>query len=129
MKMKARITQPAEKKVLCCGMPPERIEIVSMCAADFGAEVVTAYDGTQTVSQLLKSGVAENTGAAPQDECMVFAGFDRTELNSLLDSLKSSGVRVPLKAVLTPHNAGWKLNDLIAELKKEHEYMTGGGAK
>ena len=127
--MKARITQPAEKKVLCCGMPPERMQIVSMCAADFGAETVTAYDGTQTISQLLKSGGAENTCAAPQDECMVFAGFDRTELNSLLDSLKGSGIRVPLKAVLTPHNAGWKLCDLIAELKKEREYMTGGGAK
>ena len=127
MKMKARITKPAEKKLICCGLSPERMETLKMCADDFTAKLVTADDGSLTLGQLLDGAMGQ--GEAPADECLVFAGFERNELNAMLESLKMSGLRIPLKAVLTPHNVGWRLLDLIAELKKEHAQMTGGGAE
>ncbi len=125
--MKARISRTPVKKVLCCGLSAEREQIVKLCAADFSAEVVTAEDTALTIGQLLEG--MKGSGQAPADECLVFAGFDRNDLNGLLESLKMSGIRIPLKAVLTPHNGGWRLCDLIEELKREHEQMNGGGAK
>lgn len=125
--MKARVARSADKKLLCCGLSRERLQIVGKCAADHGADIVEAGDGSLTIGQQL--GGIKGEGAAPAEECLIFSGFDRAELNALLESLRTSGVRIPLKAVVTAHNIGWKLDDLIAELRKEHEYMNGGGAR
>lgn len=66
----------------------------------------------------------------PSGECLVFSGFDRQGLNDAVNSLRAGNIKVALKAVCTPHNCGWTLAALIAELEKEHAYMSGkGGAK
>lgn len=60
-----------------------------------------------------------------QDRCIVFSGLSSNQLYKALDILRSCGIAAPLKAVLTPHNAKYTLNQLIAELKKEHKAITG----
>ena len=72
---------------------------------------------------------ASGCNVPPKSECLIFSGFDRRGLSETVDSLRDIGVRVDLKAVCTPSNQSWKLSGLMTELRREHEYMTGGGAK
>lgn len=124
--MKARITDKIPKKLLGCCLTEPHIAQVGAAAAAYGAETVFTRDIDTPISKLLDGGGAETDGQA--DECLVIAGFERGELNELVDSLRETGVRIPLKAIYTPHNSAWSFKQLIAELKKEHEYMTSGGA-
>lgn len=59
-------------------------------------------------------------GKAPEEPALLMAGFSRAMLDTALDALRESGVSVPLKAVLTPHNQGWSMLELIGELRREH---------
>ena len=51
--------------------------------------------------------------------------FTKKLLDEVLADMKQAGVYIPLKGMLTGTNIGWKLGDLIAEISKEHAYMTG----
>ena len=62
---------------------------------------------------------------APEGECLIFSGFDRSSLSAAVDALRREGAAVALKAVCTPSNRSWTLKALMGELAKEHEYMTG----
>jgi hypothetical protein len=62
---------------------------------------------------------------APNDECLIFSGFNSKDMDRLLSELKSQGIYIPLKCVVTQFNQSWKIHDLIEELKKEHEKMNG----
>lgn len=127
--MKARITGGTEKTVLHYGLSPQHMQALELSAADAGAKLTAAYDTSLTIGALIKGEGGEPKETVPAEECLVFAGFDRQSLNALLEDLKASGVRIPLKAVLTPHNSGWTLGALIDELRREHEHMTGGGSE
>lgn len=48
-----------------------------------------------------------------------------SQMNPFLSYLRKEKILVPLKAVLTPTNQFWSSVDLYAEIKKEHEQMTG----
>ncbi|MBR3668002.1 MAG: DUF3783 domain-containing protein [Ruminococcus sp.] len=66
----------------------------------------------------------------PEEECLIFSGFDRDALSKTVDKLRAAGVSVALKAVLTSANSSWTLGALMEELTAEHKYMTNnGGAK
>lgn len=60
----------------------------------------------------------------PPEQCLVFSGVDRKTIQPLLSELKSSGLIIPLKAMVTATNQSWTLTALIDELKKEHKMMT-----
>ncbi len=62
-----------------------------------------------------------------QDEMMLMAGFTSVRIDTLIGALRKNGVgRINYKAVLTETNKNWDSASLFQELKKEHEYMTGG---
>ena len=62
-----------------------------------------------------------------QDEMMLMAGFTSARIDTLIGALRKNGVgRINYKAVLTETNKNWDSVSLFQELKKEHEYMTGG---
>ena len=124
--MKARMSAPQEKAVLYYGSSAHHIEALRLCAGTAGARLVRAYDPALTVGELIKGCPEPEMISDASEECLLIAGFDRLSLDAFLEDIKASGVRIPLKAVLTPHNSGWRLCDLIEELKKEHEYMSGG---
>lgn len=62
-----------------------------------------------------------------QNEMMLMAGFTSVRIDTLIGALRKNGVgRINYKAVLTETNKNWDSASLFQELKKEHEYMTGG---
>lgn len=56
---------------------------------------------------------------------MIFAGIPDRKLDSMLQSLRERKVRIPYKAILTPTNQAWTPQECFAELKREHEAMSG----
>lgn len=61
------------------------------------------------------------------EEMLIMDHLDPRQFNGLLDGMKRAGVRIPLKAVVTPHNIGWSVSRLYRELQAEHEALTAGG--
>ena len=56
------------------------------------------------------------------DEMMVFCGLEPDLLDRFLAEYRNREiVPIPLKAVLTPYNAGWTPGRLCMELKKEQQ--------
>ena len=57
------------------------------------------------------------------DEMLVMGLMMSNELDAFLKALRDAGLRIPLKAVLTPVNVAWNSADLHAELAREHSEM------
>lgn len=67
-------------------------------------------------------------GEELSDAMLVFCGLSNQKLDQALLALKKSGAGpFPYKAILTPTNQHWLAKDCLAELKREHEYMTARG--
>lgn len=67
-------------------------------------------------------------GEELSDTMIVFCGLSSQKLDQALLALKkSSAGPFPYKAILTPTNQHWLAKDCLAELKREHEYMTARG--
>ena len=66
---------------------------------------------------------ASQGGAADgfSDPMLVMCGMLSDQLDAFLAALRVAGLRVPLKAVLTPSNVSWSLAALHEELAREHE--------
>ncbi|MBR0369022.1 MAG: DUF3783 domain-containing protein [Clostridia bacterium] len=61
------------------------------------------------------------------DPMLLMCSLNEAQFNRFLQLLRGPGLpRIPLKAVLTPHNVGWNAFQLHAELSREHEAMTRG---
>ena len=58
-----------------------------------------------------------------KEEMLIMAGLTREQMHSFIDDIKRENASVDLKAVLTPFNLTWRCDDLLEELKKEHEVM------
>ncbi len=58
-------------------------------------------------------------------EMMVMAGLEGGRIDQVLRAVRKSGISVPYKAVLTAANRTWNAWELFAEIKKEHETMSG----
>ena len=60
------------------------------------------------------------------EKLLVLRGFSQRRLQELLGGLRKAKVPpIPLKAMVTEHNADWTLYELYQEIQKEHEMMTG----
>ena len=62
-----------------------------------------------------------------QGPMLVMANLTRPQFDALLEDMRAQGVRVPLKAVLTPVNVGWNALRLHDELLREHEELRKRG--
>ena len=58
-----------------------------------------------------------------EDPMLVMANLLRPQFDALLQGMRSQGIRIPLKAVLTPANVHWSSTRLHDELAREHEAM------
>ena len=133
VKMKAR-TINARRLIAAYGLGEDKLGALAGYCDKQGIILrgVEPYEADFPVGFLCGfAGFAPGAGCTepPKDECLIFSGFDRRALSEAVDGLKAAGVKVALKAVCTPSNQSWKLSDLIKELTREHEYMTGGGSK
>lgn len=68
----------------------------------------------------------EGEGAAFSDEMLVLCGIDDSVFQEFLASIRAQKVPVPLKAVLTEHNASWSVSTLHSAIAQEHEAMKKG---
>ena len=76
------------------------------------------------------AGCEEQTDApeasAISEKMLILHGFSQQRLQELLAGLRKAKVPpIPLKAMVTEHNADWTLYELYQEIRKEHEMMTG----
>ena len=60
------------------------------------------------------------SGSLPEG-MLVFVNFPDALLDVFLAALRESSIRIPLKAVLTQHNAVWDAHTLYNELCRERE--------
>lgn len=59
-------------------------------------------------------------------EAIIFCGFDRKTVTMFLEAIKRGRLKnIPLKAMLTPNNIIWKIETILQELSREHEYFHG----
>lgn len=57
-------------------------------------------------------------------EAIVLCGFTNQTVNLLLDAIRRGRLKnIPLKAMVTPTNISWRINTILQELNKEHEYF------
>lgn len=89
-----------------------------------GAELRPLTDGQlgQTVGHL--SGLSgypavPAAGGSFPEPVMVFCGFTRERLDTVMEALRTGGAPRALKAVQTPTNAAWSLLQLAEELRSE----------
>ena len=60
-------------------------------------------------------------------EMLVFSGIDSDGVDAFLASYKETGAApIGLKAILTPHNVFWSVEQLYQELMKEHVMFQKG---
>lgn len=57
------------------------------------------------------------------DPMLIFCFLPDATLNQLLQGLRKAGIRIPLKAVLTPTNCTWNSRKIYREIAREHEMM------
>lgn len=72
---------------------------------------------------------ADTAGGDFTEPMLVMCGMLSDQLDAFLAALRQAGLRVPLKAVLTPTNAAWPSTALHDELSREHEQMTKNAGK
>lgn len=65
-------------------------------------------------------------GAYPP--ALILYGLAEPALDSLLAALRAAGVKLPLKAVVTPTNQKWPLCELLAELAAERQALEKPGS-
>lgn len=80
------------------------------------------------IEELTPDTAEQKLSAAVLDAPMILmAGVTSDRLDQVIRAVKQSGIGpVPYKAVLTETNQSWKAAELLEELKKEHEAITGG---
>ncbi len=113
-----------QKTVLCFNLGEEKFSAVS-AAGDkngIGVKQVPQADFSQKLASLLELLPRENTLCLSpfKEEMLIMAGLSREETDLFLADLRQAGASVALKAVVTPYNLGWRCDDLLKELKKEH---------
>ena len=67
---------------------------------------------------------ANGSAITAEGECLIFSGIDSKRLDILLKAMRTAGLNIPLKAIVTAANQSKSVEWLLDELKKEHEAMT-----
>ena len=98
--------------------PSEQTAALKTVLVRMGVRIknVEAVSAGQTVGFLLnRKGFepTDETADAPSAPMMVLDGFTEKRLDILLREMKAYGVSVPYKAMVTEHNIGWTLSDLL----------------
>ena len=115
-----------QKQLLRQALMPLRIRLKTVSRGQYQltiGELTNAEPANSPVS----AGNNQVTDAAVKDETaipepmLVFCGLSSARLDAVLAALRRKGVRIPHKAVLTPHNAEWTPVQLFSELDEEHK--------
>ena len=110
--------------ILCFAVSEETTVALRRFAKRFGAEVRSIAPASYSLPIAAIVGGLEGTPTALASELpepmLIFANFPETLLDVFLDALRASDLpKVPLKAVVTPTNAAWRVDELYRELCRE----------
>lgn len=125
--MKARVVKP-RALLLYYNLEEEKKSGILKLCEKIGAEhreIMPEETGEQIgclagFGGFSKSGEKAQT---PDKECVIFCMMDNRTVNLFVNEMRSGGLVVDLKAVVTPANQSWKFCDLVCELEKEHRAM------
>jgi len=128
--MKSRIMNVPKAQVLLYGFPEDSIKKFRSCAKPLKIEVTPLPNecAGEKVGYLAGFGGFSSCGekSVREGQCVIFSCIDGKRLNSLLDSMRASGLKnIPLKAAVTAYNQKMTLSELMDELQKEHEALGG----
>ena len=116
-----------KKCVLCFNLGEEKFSAVSVAGDKNGIEAkqVSQADFSQKLASLLDLLPRENALCLSpfKEEMLIMAGLSGDEMDAFLSDLRQASATVALKAVVTPYNLGWRCDDLLKELKKEHAHF------
>ena len=116
--------------VLTFNLPEEAFSRVRSLSAAFGVRVKAVPPESFTLPIGTMAGITAKAVRVPvertcfDEPMLVMCNLDERQFNQFLRMLRTPGLpRIPLKAVLTPHNVGWNALMLYEELSREHEAM------
>ncbi len=102
----------AQQGIRVCGVSPEQ----------YGIPLGILAGGTKEQQEEYRAQCP--APEAFEEEMMVFAFLSDKKLNQFLQAMRKNKLpRIPLKAVLTEHNAVWDSAALCRELRREEEAM------
>jgi hypothetical protein len=120
--------------VLCFRLSKEKEQAVGIVCRKLGIRQrkVTGGEYNQKLGYL--AGIAgfnkepgDSVKGALSGEMLVFSGIDSDGVDAFLAAYKQTGAApIGLKAVLTPHNVFWSVEQLYQELMKEHVMFQKG---
>ena len=116
-------------KILLFNVNEIKAALIASVCGGMGVRVVKIYQAQygEKVGALAGMPMLPITGEPYRgepfgQEMMVLCFFEKNGLDAFLDAYRSAGIpAIGLKAVLTPHNAGWSPAQLYRELEKEHQ--------
>ena len=115
--------------LLLCNIPAEKMGVLRLLSVRLGLKLTAVPPERQglTVEALVNGDTVE--GAADDsfaEEMLVLCGVGAGAMNLLLAELRRRHVPIALKAVMTPTNAAWTMQQLHAELCREREAIEKG---
>ena len=90
-------------------------------------EIIMAAMGRAVADEVIPAVPAPAPQARFDEAMLVICHMLSDQLDALLEGLRQAGVRVALKAVLTPSNVAWSSIQLHSELAREHAEMRRRG--
>lgn len=127
--MKAHITSPFDSRImLCYSYPQDKLERLKTVADEFKfvVRVLADSDLCNTVGNLLTErggGSADYNPVNTGTEALIFSPVKQKQLYAVLDALTANDANTDYKAMMSPANAGMKLDELITAIIKEHRQM------
>lgn len=115
--------------LLLCNIPAEKMGVLRLLSVRLGLKLTVVPPERQglTVEALFAGETAEGAAEAPfAEELLVLCGVGAGAMNLLLAELRRRHVPIALKAVMTPTNAAWTMQQLHAELCREREAIEKG---
>lgn len=115
--------------LLLCNIPAEKMGVLRLLAVRLGLKLTAVPPERQglTVEALCNGDAAESAVDAPfAEELLVLCGVGAGAMNLLLAELRRRHVPIALKAVMTPTNVAWTMQQLHAELCREREAIAKG---
>lgn len=95
-----------------------KISVIKVPYTDFGKPIAAVATGVSAENNPL-------TVSSIPESMAVFVSVPDTLLDVLLSAMREKGIKISLKAVLTPYNAVWDANTLYNELCRERKEMSG----
>ena len=115
--------------LLLCNIPAEKMGVLRLLAVRLGLKLTAVPPERQglTVEALVNGAATESAMEAPfAEELLVLCGVGAGAMNLLLAELRRRHVPIALKAVMTPTNAAWTMQQLHGELCREREAIEKG---